>query len=157
MSEAAVGLSTDRLARAHAAAEKSGRKRQSSMLSNGSKLLEGVDGRNTWVRRAKDLIREHTQDLGGPDNVSSAERSLVRRIAAVTVELESLEARFALAGIANPDDLALYFQGANNLRRLLGSIGLRRRSKDVTPTLAQYLDAMHQQQQQLDDEEEAAR
>jgi hypothetical protein len=121
-------------------------KRQHSAVTNGKRLFDGVDGRNPWVRRARDLIRGHTQDLGGPDNASAAERSIVRRAAVITTELEQLEARFALAGIANPDDLALYFQGANNLRRLLGSIGLRRRARDVTPTLAQYLDAVHQQQ-----------
>ena len=111
-----------------------------SKVSNGTAFLLGVDGRSPWVRRCKDVIAAHTTDLGGPDNVSSGERSLIRRAAVITTELENLESRFALAGIADPGDLSLYFSGANNLRRLLETVGLRRRSRDITPSLAEYLD-----------------
>jgi hypothetical protein len=113
---------------------------QRSRITNGSALLPGVDGRSPWVRRAKDLIREHLADLGGFDNVSAAERSIVRRAATLTVELERLEAKFALAGeAASVDDLNAYQRAANSLRRLLESIGLQRRAKDVTPSLSEYL------------------
>jgi hypothetical protein len=70
-------------------------------ITQGSRLLPGVDGRSPWVRRAKDLIRELLADLGGFDNVSAAERSIIRRAATLTVELERLEAKFALAGEAS--------------------------------------------------------
>ena len=50
---------------------------QRSRITNGSALLPGVDGRSAWVRRARDLIREHLADLGGFDNVSAAERSII--------------------------------------------------------------------------------
>jgi hypothetical protein len=56
----------------------------------------------------------------------------------LTVELDRLEARFAVAD-ASGDDLDLYQRTAGNLRRLLESVGLERRARDVTPTLAQYL------------------
>ena len=84
------------------------------------------------------LIREHLSDLGGPANASAAERSIVRRAAVITTELEQLEAQFALAGIANPEDFDLYLRGSNNLRRLLEAIGLRRRPRDITPDPLQY-------------------
>ena len=131
-----------------------GTKRQSSAITNGKRLFDGVDGRNPWVRRAKDLITEHIQDLGGIDNASAAERSIVRRAAVITTELEQLESRFALAGIANPEDLQLYLAASNNLRRLLEAVGLRRRPKNVTPSLAEYLDQIHHQQQTIDDADE---
>jgi hypothetical protein len=51
----------------------------------------------------------------------------------MTVELERLEVKFATAGEASPDDLEFYQRTAGNLRRLLESIGLRRRARDVTP------------------------
>jgi hypothetical protein len=69
---------------------------QKSRISNGSALLPGVDGRSPWVRRAKDIISEALADLGGVDNTSAAERSLIRRSAVLTVELERLEEKFAL-------------------------------------------------------------
>src|SRR5262245_2792713 len=106
---------------------------QRSSITNGSKLLAGIDGRSAWVRRAKDLIAEHLSDLGGPDNTSAAERSITRRVAVLSVELEHLEARFATAGSASAEDLDLYQRTANSLRRLLEAVGLQRRPVDVTP------------------------
>jgi hypothetical protein len=63
-----------------------------------------VDGRSPWVRRCKDVINAHLSDL--PD-ASVAERSIIRRAAVLTTELEQLEVKFALAGAANADDLDL--------------------------------------------------
>jgi hypothetical protein len=111
---------------------------QRSRITNGTSFLPGIDGRSAWVRRARDLISEHLSDLGGPDNVSAGERSLVRRVAIITTELEHLEARFATAGFAKAEDLSLYLTAANNLRRLLESVGLRRRPRDITPDPLHY-------------------
>jgi hypothetical protein len=113
---------------------KVGRNPQRSRITNGGKLLPGiVDERSAWVRRCKDIISQHLVDLGGEDNCSSAERSLVRRASVMTVELERLEAKFAQAGEASERDLDLYIRAAGNLRRLLEAIGLRRRPIDITP------------------------
>jgi uncharacterized small protein (DUF1192 family) len=109
-----------------------------SRVSNRSAVLPGVDGRSTWVRRLRDLISLHLSDLGGDDAVSEAERSIIRRIATLTVELERMEAEFAVAGEARPDQLDLYQRTANSLRRLLEAIGLRRRPRDVTPDPLEY-------------------
>lgn len=103
-----------------------------SRVSNGNVLLPGVDQRSVWVRRAKDLIREHIADLGGFDNCSAAERSIIRRASVLTIELERLEVKFARAGEASADDLDLYQRTAGNLRRLLESVGLQRRPRAVT-------------------------
>ena len=62
----------------------------------------------------------------------------MRRAATLTVELERMEAVFALAGEAKPSDLDLYQRTAGNLRRLLESVGIERRPRNVTPTLAEY-------------------
>jgi hypothetical protein len=107
-------------------------------------LLPGVDGRSAWTRRCRDLIAAHITDLGGIDNTSAAERSIVRRAATLTVELERYEAKFALAGEASAADLDLYQRTAGNLRRLLEAVGLQRRAHDVTPTLSEYLAALRQ-------------
>lgn len=112
-----------------------------SRITNGSALLPGVDGRSAWIRRCKDVIAAHLSDLGGEDNTSAAERSIIRRASVMTVELERLEARFAVAGKASERDLDLYIRAAGNLRRLLEAIGLRRRPRDVTPSLSDYLQA----------------
>jgi hypothetical protein len=115
--------------------------RQKSRITNGSALLPGIDGRSPWVRRCKDVIAAHLSDLGGEDNTSAAERSLVRRCAVLTVELELLEAKFATMGEAPPDELDLYQRTAGNLRRLLEAVGLQRRPRDVTQEYLAQLQA----------------
>ncbi len=102
-----------------------------SAVSNGSRLLPGVDGRSTWVRRCRDLIELHTSDLGGTEAISEAERSIIRRAAVLTTELEQLEMRFARAEGADGADLDLYQRTAGNLRRLLEAVGLQRRARPV--------------------------
>ena len=67
------------------------------------------------------------------DNLSQAELSLIRRAAALTVELEHLEDRFAAAGGATADQLKTFQMVVNTLRRLHETLGLRRRAKNVTP------------------------
>src|SRR5262249_53277962 len=107
-----------------------------SRVTNGKCLLPGVDGRSLWSRRAYDLFALHLSDLGGADNVSEAERSIVRRAAVLEVELEQLEKRFATGDHPATEDatgnlLDRYQRCANTLRRLLESLGLERRAKDV--------------------------
>jgi hypothetical protein len=115
------------------------RSRQRSRVTNGSALAPNMDGRSAWVRRTKDLIALHLSDLGGADHATAAEMSIVRRIAVLSVELESLEATFATKGAATGDQLDLYSRVSNSLRRMLESVGLERRSLDVTPTIDEFL------------------
>lgn len=111
-----------------------------SRVTNGNAVLPNVDGRSTWVRRMRDVMTLHIADLGGEDAVSEAERSIVRRVAVLTTELERMEVQFATAGEASADALDLYQRTAGNLRRLLEAVGLRRRPRDVTPDLRDYLE-----------------
>jgi hypothetical protein len=97
-------------------------------------LLPGIDGRSAWTRKAAAQIRAYLADLGGIDNCSTAERSIIRRIATLEVELERLEERFATAGEASTEDLEVYQRAANSQRRLLEAIGIERRAREVGPS-----------------------
>ena len=102
-----------------------------SAVTNGRSLfVEAVDGRLPWARRFRDLIELHLSDLGGRDVCSEGQCSLVRRIAAIEVELERMEGQFAQKP-ATPDKLDLYQRMSNTLRRLLDAIGLERKARDV--------------------------
>lgn len=57
----------------------------------------------------------------------------------MTVELERMEAKFAQAGEAKAADLDLYQRTAGNLRRLHEALGFKRRAKNITPNVSQYL------------------
>jgi hypothetical protein len=113
--------------------------RQRSRVGNGHKLINGCDGRGLWVRRLKDLLAEAISDMGGVDNTSAAERHIVRRACVLIVELERLERKFAQAGEASADDLDVYARISGNMRRLLESVGLRRRPRDIGPTLSDIM------------------
>ncbi len=112
--------------------------RQRSRVGNGHKLIAGCDGRSVWARRLKDLLDEAISDKGGFDNTSAAERHIIRRACVLILELERLERKFAEAGEASADDLDLYARVSANLRRLLESVGLQRRARDVTPDPLEY-------------------
>jgi hypothetical protein len=108
-------------------------------ITNGDHFLPGVDGRSTWVRRARDVHGMLITDKGGAEAVSVAETLIMRRAAVLESELERLELIFAKAGKAEPSELCLYQTCANAQRRLLETIGLERRSRDITPTLASFV------------------
>jgi hypothetical protein len=109
-----------------------------SRITNGKAFVPGVDGRSTWVRRARDVQAQLVQDRGGAGLVSAAETLLMRRAAILEAELERLEGIFAAAGEADGGQLGLYQTCANTQRRLLEAIGLERHARDVTPSLEQY-------------------
>ena len=114
-----------------------GRSPAKSAIANG-RLLPTGSGHQTqaWCRRTKELIADHMADFGGVDNCSAAERSIIRRACVLTVELERLELKFAVANQASSDELDLYQRTAGNLRRLLEAVssGLStRRARDITP------------------------
>ena len=107
-----------------------------SAVTNGTTLLAGVDGRSARMRRLKDLIGGHVADLGGRDLLSQAEFCIVRRCALLTLELELLEARFEINDGAKAAELECYQRVASSLRRMLESLGLQRRQKDVGPRIS---------------------
>ena len=109
-----------------------------SRITNGKAFVPGVDGRSTWVRRARDVQAQLVQDRGGAGVVSAAEALIMRRAAILEAELERFEGIFAAAGEADAAQLNLYQTCANTQRRLLEAIGLERRARDVTPSLQQY-------------------
>ena len=116
------------------------KKKARSRITNGRSLLpRGADGRTLWVRRFRDLIALHLADLGGEAAVSEAQQALVRRAATIIIALERMEFTFATEGEGTPHQLELYQRLSNTLRRLLQTIGLERRARDVTPDLQTYL------------------
>jgi len=84
-----------------------------------------MDGRSRWARRLRDLIELYSNDLGGDEGLSSMQRSIIRRAATLTVELERAEDGFATTGSADAAALHAYQTTANSLRRILETLGLQ--------------------------------
>jgi glutathione S-transferase len=94
--------------------------------------LGHLDGRTAAARRAHELIETIETDLGGGDRLSEGSRQLVQRAAVLGTFIESCEAQW-LGGEAV--DLADYLAAINSQRRVLATIGLERRARDVSPSL----------------------
>ena len=99
-------------------------------MTNGTRAYVIGDGNSPWARRQRDLIALHLADLGGEERLSENQLSLCRRAATLETELEMLEGQLSLGKVA---DLDLYNRLSGNLRRILESLGLERRGRDITP------------------------
>jgi hypothetical protein len=120
-----------------------------SRVTNGKSILPRiVDGRTLWARRARDLLAVHTADLGGDSNISEAERAILRRAVCLIIELEQLEVKFSTEG-SKGYQLDRYQRVSNTLRRLLESLGLQRRARDITtpPTVEEYVRHLNEQEE----------
>jgi hypothetical protein len=98
--------------------------------------LGHLDGRTAAARRARELIEAIEADLGGGDRLTEGSRQLVQRAAVLGTYIESCEAQW-LAGEAV--ELADYLAAINAQRRVLATIGLERRARDITPDLGSYI------------------
>src|SRR5262245_38768040 len=106
-----------------------------SAVTNGRKLFVEGDGNSAWSRRYRDLIAAFVSDLGGHDALSEAKLALIRRSAALALELEQMEGKLSQGDEINLDS---YGRAASHLRRLLETLGVERKPKDVTPSLEEY-------------------
>src|SRR5262245_34211870 len=101
-----------------------------SRVSNGKDWLAGVDQRSSIARRYRDLMAEAIADSGGLSACSQARLQLIRRLAALSVQLEQLEAKLADGAEI---DVTEYTVLTSTLVRVVSRLGLERRSRDVTP------------------------
>jgi hypothetical protein len=106
-----------------------------SAVTNGRRLFVHGDGNTLWSRRYRDLCAAHVTDMGGPDQLSEAALSLVRRCAAIEVELEAMEGRLSMG---QPVDLDVFTRSASHLRRIFETLGFKRVPKDITPGALTY-------------------
>lgn len=95
-----------------------------------------IDGRSIWARRYRDLVCSYVDDAGGLAVLSELRVSLIRRLAALTVEAERLETDLASGRTVDIDLLARL---SSHIRRIAETIGLDRAVKDVTPSLSDII------------------
>jgi hypothetical protein len=100
--------------------------------------LDSLDRRTAASRRAHELITGIATDLGGAEHLTEGSRQLVQRAAVLGAFIEDCEARW-IGG--EPFEVADYLPAINAQRRILETLGLERRARDVTPSLANYLAA----------------
>jgi hypothetical protein len=94
------------------------------------KTLSQIDLRTSAARRVHQLVGIWQEELGGVDNMTESLRQLIQRAALLSVLIEANEAEWLTGGMLAE---ATYFAAINSQRRILLSIGLDRRSCDITP------------------------
>ncbi len=109
-----------------------------SALANGSRLFFGnIDQRSSVARLFRDVYEAICADLGGRESMSEAEYQLARRAASLSVECARAETRQAEGHAL---DVERYCRATNSLGRVLGTLGIKRRARDITPSLASYIE-----------------
>lgn len=97
--------------------------------------LSQLDGRTGIAQVMRERYRAFTDDLGGNDQLSYAQRSLVERGLWLEYWLASQEQALA-AG--NDFDVGKWTQAANSLQGIYAKLGLQRQAKEL-PSLDAYL------------------
>jgi len=110
--------------------------RSPKSIAEWDKRTTELDRRSVEFKRYDTLRIVLINDKGGEAFVTIAEAQIIDRAAFVGMQLEMMQVN-ALAG--NEINLDAYQRASNTQRRLLESIGLERRAKDITPTLEEHL------------------
>ena len=106
--------------------------RASGRVSAATLFAADIDGRSLWGRRYRDLVAAYVDDAGGLSGQSELKLSLIRRVAALTIEAEKLEVALARGESADVDLLARL---SSHMRRIGETLGFERVARDVTPSL----------------------
>lgn len=96
------------------------------------------DGRTAAAKLVRELIASITDDLGGDGQLTEGARQLVQRAGVLGAYIEDAEARWIAGEPFEPNE---YLAAINVQRRVLATLGLERRARDITPSLATYIAA----------------
>lgn len=99
---------------------------------------EELDGRLNALKAFERRVSAIKSDLGGADQLSTMEIDLVEAFANSAVVLDGLNVRLLLGAPVDRTELAATI---SSMVRVASRLGLRRRSRDVTPSLKEYLKA----------------
>ncbi len=94
--------------------------------------LADLDRRTRAYQATERLLGELLADMGGAEFVSAGRRKTAQRAAVHGAMIDDMEARWMLG---EPVDVTEYLAASNAQRRLLTTLGLERRARDVTPSL----------------------
>lgn len=105
-----------------------------SRITNGTRILEGIDWRSAIARRYTDLVAAVVENKGGRAQISEAQMQLARRFAALSVQLEALETR-----LVNGEsiDITEYAQLTSTQVRVVARLGVGKVSPDNDLSLLQ--------------------
>jgi hypothetical protein len=97
--------------------------------------LDDLDGRTLAAKKASALVAALESDAGGSDNISTGQRQLIRHAALLGAYLEDQEVKW----LQREDiDLTALVSVINAQRRLLATLGLERKPREVNSETEEY-------------------
>lgn len=105
-----------------------------SRVTNGTRLLVGVDGRSPTARRFRDLVRSYETEF---ETVTEVDRNLIRQAALLALKSEHLQAAVVRGEPVDTDTLTNL---TGQLRRTLAD--LRRKAEATAPTAPSILESL---------------
>lgn len=112
--------------------------RTQSIVTNGKRLHVVATGNTPWARRFRDVYDQICADLGTEDELSEAQKQIVRRCSLIAIACEKVECEAALGKVLDVATLDSYGRNASRLGRELQRLGLKRVARDITPTVKAY-------------------
>ena len=100
--------------------------------------LSDLDRRTGAYKHANDLINQLAADLGGDDQLTTAQKQLIQRAALTGAMIEDLELKWLKGHAIDPTVHATLSNSQRRLLESLESVGLQRVPKDAM-TVDQYL------------------
>jgi hypothetical protein len=108
-----------------------------SRVTNGGKLLVGIDGRLAEARRYRDLAMSFADDLGAAASLTEAQRALIAQAAALVVQSEAMAGAAIRGEAVNVEQQT---RVANALGRTLNRLGIKKLAQTKL-TVTEYLAA----------------
>ena|ERR1700730_12137150 len=103
-----------------------------------------LDDRTTAARRWDNLSRSIASDLGGEENLSSVQKTLIEAFVGVSIQLTNINMRGLQGEKVDLSELSL---AASTLVRIATRIGITRVARDIGSSLGELLRADHERQQ----------
>ena len=107
-----------------------------SAVSNGSRILTGVNGCSALARRYRDLVEALTDEI--PGDLGEAERLHVRNAASLQLHAEELTARLVRGEVVDPEAIT---RATNGATRALTALRKRARPTPRATDVRAYLAA----------------
>jgi hypothetical protein len=98
-----------------------------------------LDGRTSAAKVFDRMVGAIEADLGGREQLSAIERTLIEAYAGSFVSLNHLNTQLMLGQAIN---ISEHSNCASTMVRIAVRLGLERRQRDVTPSLAEYLETL---------------
>jgi len=98
-----------------------------------------LDGRTRARKLFDSIVAGIESDLGGAGHLSTVEVALVEAFAGATIHVHDLNARLLLG---QKIDLSEHAAAISSLVRIASRIGTRRRPRDVTPSVSDYVKSL---------------